>query len=586
MKRAAVCIGVNRAATMTPLLAAAQGARDFEAWAVDQQCVTALLVDDTKPVTASDVFDAVDRFVAGNFGQLIIYFAGHGILTAPGTEYWLLSRAPINPNEAVNLFRSTEDARNSGIPHVVFVSDACRSSVTGPPLSGVTGSVIFPSRVASQRGEVDVYYATRPGDPAYEVPQAQAAAAYKGIFTDALLQTVGTPALTLLDTLNEGDASIRVITSRTLKGVMEATVPAVAGGISVKMRQIPELRVETALPKYFARVNAGSIDRFRAAPSTQPSAISAALSALRAAHVDGVAHGGAAVPLNLPPGDLGLDAEVTELTSAHGRTHFETFTGFSVNGARPSDAFGSAWNIDPPFSEQGEATIWHLRLSPRNGNRRPGSVLIAFPGGWGIIVAALPGFIGNIVVKNERVTSVSYAPSDLTPTYGGYAMRAQALDAMRAALAVAARNGEFMLPADSAAAVADRIRQDKALDPTLGLFAAYAYAQLGRYDDAYSVFNYMRYGTDPWGSPATAVLFDTQLLASRARAFTAADALVPAVPFAPMLAQGWALVGEHDPLWKPIYADLRPHLIPGLWTTFDSVAVAIGHQALDQGLVL
>ena len=33
---------------------------------------------------------------------------------------------------------------DGGVPHVVFVSDACRSYAQGPPLSNVTGSVIFP----------------------------------------------------------------------------------------------------------------------------------------------------------------------------------------------------------------------------------------------------------------------------------------------------------------------------------------------------------------------------------------------------------------------------------------------------------
>jgi hypothetical protein len=82
LKRA-VCLGVNKAGTMSPLQAAARGARDFEARA---GCLTALLVDNEKPVTASDVFDAVNGFVDGNLAQLIVYFSGHGILSAPGAE--------------------------------------------------------------------------------------------------------------------------------------------------------------------------------------------------------------------------------------------------------------------------------------------------------------------------------------------------------------------------------------------------------------------------------------------------------------------------------------------------------------------
>ena len=162
---------------MTTLNAAVSGARDFRAWAKRQGCDTVLLVDDgANKVALVNIFDEVKRIVrAGTYSQLIIYFSGHGILSAPGTEFWLLSRAPENGNEAVNLFRSVTDARNSGIPHVVFVSDACRSSVKGPPLSQVSGGTIFPSRPYSQhQGEADIYYATHPGDPAFEVPESEA----------------------------------------------------------------------------------------------------------------------------------------------------------------------------------------------------------------------------------------------------------------------------------------------------------------------------------------------------------------------------------------------------------------------------
>jgi Caspase domain len=240
-RRAVICVGVDRAGSMTPLRAAAKGARDFASWAEeDQRCDTTLLTDeDARRVTVAEIFDVVDRIVnAGTYGQLIIYFSGHGILTAPGAEYWLLSRSPQNPNEAVNVSRSVVDARNSGIPHVVFISDACRSSVTGPPLSGVTGGVIFPSRPIDQtQGEVDVYYATRPGDPAYEVPEAEATQKYRGIFTDGLLKVVKAPPDLLVETVQIGSSNPNVITSRKMKIHLEATVPVDAADLDVKLRQ-------------------------------------------------------------------------------------------------------------------------------------------------------------------------------------------------------------------------------------------------------------------------------------------------------------------------------------------------------------
>src|SRR5271166_2449594 len=101
-KRKAICIGVNRAPGMTPLTAAAKDATDFEAWAKDQGCDTVLLTDQPPPskVMLNDIFEAVEQVVTrGTYDQLIVYFSGHGILLAPGAEYWLLSGGPTNPKK-------------------------------------------------------------------------------------------------------------------------------------------------------------------------------------------------------------------------------------------------------------------------------------------------------------------------------------------------------------------------------------------------------------------------------------------------------------------------------------------------------
>jgi hypothetical protein len=75
-----------------------------------------------EPVTAADVRRWIRAFVdLGTVEQLIVYFAGHGVNLWLG-EYWLLSGAPDDPNEAVNMRASADLARYCGIPHVVFIS--------------------------------------------------------------------------------------------------------------------------------------------------------------------------------------------------------------------------------------------------------------------------------------------------------------------------------------------------------------------------------------------------------------------------------------------------------------------------------
>jgi hypothetical protein len=656
-KRAAVCVGVDRAGTLTPLQAAASGAQDFGTWAEDQGCDVTVLVDGpASKVTINDIFDAVNAVVdKATYDQLIVYFSGHGILLAPGAEYWLLSRAPGNPNEAVNLFRSIEDARNSGIPHVVFVSDACRSSVKGPPLSAVTGGLIFPVMAAPpRRGEVDVFYATRPGDPAYEVEEAVATQRFRGIFTSNLLSAVKSPPAGLVESAAVGGMQLPVITTRMLKPHLEEVVPVDAAAIDVKLRQAPEVQVGTALPKFFADASrlppppapAAALPATipaqpRLATDSRPRVGAAAATSAAAAESPPIATEGPAVapaPIRLPPpviatpsaprparapaaaappvatkpasprsptlaaafdalgdthfrpvttaapmpaartaADLGLGAEVDRLAAARGRGHFETRTGFTVYGDGVASVSCLAYAADAAFPEASLPGALHVRLNLKVGPERPCSAVIEFTSGTGTIVAVLPGFIGTVVVADGRVVSVSYVPSDQTGRFGEYQRRADELDRMRAFAAVASRNGSFAVESEGGAALGARIRQAKNIDPSLGLYAAYAYAQVGAYDEVFSVFNCAV------EDPEVPVLFDIVMLAGRYQSRVWTDGTIRHAPFAPVLGQGWSLLLPGDPMHRPIHQRLRPYLVPSLWTTFDLAGVRIASEAVVRG---
>lgn len=591
IKRAAICIGVNRAGTMTPLQAAAKGATDFAAWARQQGCETTLLVDGLgKTVRVADIFDVVDRLVAaGTYSQLLIYFSGHGILSAPGTEYWLLSGAPGNPNEAVNLVRSIVDARNSGIPHVVFISDACRSSVNGPPLSGVVGGVIFPNRPYSFiQGEADVYYATHPGDPAYEVPEAKATQRYRGIFTECLLRAVEAPPPELVEVANDGTFALDVITSRKLKGHLEATVPVDASEFSVQLRQKPQVIVETALPKYFAAIQVGvstpgigapldavSFEPVRLEPALVPATIESALAAARPSELRTEMAVPEASAKTLAQ-DTGIEREISRLGALRGRDQFETRTGFTVFGIEQVEVFAQRWRPDRAFLAE-DRSAWHVRLHPISNEdvRKPSSIVFDFEGTSGAVLAILPGFIGTVIVVHGRVVAVNYVPSNQTGRYWEYQQRAEQLEEMKAFAAVASLNGRFVVEGERAEQFAARIRQLKGLDPTLGLYAAYAYAQVGRHDEAYSVYEYMK--KDEIEVP---VPFDVGMLASRFKLGVPKEPGARFAPFCPMLAQGWALLSEGDPMYRPIHRELRSNLLPALWTTLDARGIQIARDAI------
>src|SRR5436190_11230436 len=177
--REAVVIGVDKAGNLPRLRGAASGAAAFRDWLKTEGFKTTLLSDAAVPgsatvarVTANDVYSAIsDRVRAGTVEQLVVYFAGHGYINSY-SEFWMLSEAPDNPNEAVSLRESVELAKLCGIPNVAFISDACRSRPDSLGVAGVRGSLIFPNRTGpgAKVGDVDVFLATLVGDTSFEVP--------------------------------------------------------------------------------------------------------------------------------------------------------------------------------------------------------------------------------------------------------------------------------------------------------------------------------------------------------------------------------------------------------------------------------
>ena len=115
------------------------------------------------------------------------------------------------------------------------------------------------------------------------------------------------------------------------------------------------------------------------------------------------------------------------------------------------------------------------------------SVAITFGGGNGTVLPALHGYIGHITVADGGVSNVTLCPLEQ-------------LDALAAVPEAAGRNrqaaqrrlggGQPRRRCASRkirrAAFAERVRVEKQFDPTLGLYAAYAYAEAGLYDEVQS----------------------------------------------------------------------------------------------------
>jgi hypothetical protein len=556
MKRAAVVIGVDRTGDLPMLAAAARGAADFGGWCKSQRIDTTILTDaDNCKVTIKDIRDAIRKFVdKRTYTQLILFFAGHGILKSPDEEYWLLSDAPGEEYEAVNLVQSVSYARNTPFKHIVFISDACRTVPQTARLSAVKGMGVFQNLgLKNVRPKIDQYYATAPADPAYEAPLADAIS-IGGIFTRDLLRGLKGE----VPSVPENSQGKWFVTTRGLDPYLMKEVPASAAKVKRTLRQIPEVRGESNLPLFMASLDDWAPMRKGIPPPSprldiSPKPLANELELLQKKRRSIIAVGGRSKSRR-------FDAAVEEILNTKGRQGFESGAGFSVVGAKVSSASAKPGRCDLFVEDQTQQVrIWPVA---RTGTKltTPASVLLEFEDGRGTILAAWPGLVGTVLVKDGRVVNVNYTPARHTPEYKQYEMRAAQIEQRRALVAAAARSGRFRLNAEHANQDANYLRTVKKFDPTLGLYAAYAYAQVGAIDEIVDVMEYMRgdHGSVP---------FDVALLARKL------GEQKDFVPFCPMLTQGWAYLEPKAPRLNLAARRAWSHLVPSLWTTFDQRGV-------------
>jgi hypothetical protein len=121
----------------------------------------------------------------------------------------------------------------------------------------------------------------------------------------------------------------------------------------------------------------------------------------------------------------------------------------------------------------------------------------------------------------------------------------------------------------------DKIRNVKRFDPTLGLYAAYAYASAGLEQHVESVRQYQH-------EDLRTELFDVAMLARRGVSPRETEPQT-ILPFCPMLRQGWPLLAVRNAQVPNAVQAARAWLLPALWTTFASEGVALLRQAIERG---
>lgn len=575
-KKIAVVIGVNKTGGLPLLDAATKGAKKFGEWAIQQDYELKLLIDESKPITLRDIKEAITDCVSSRtYDQLIIYFAGHGILKGPNDEYWLLSNSPDDTNEAVNVLASKYLAYESGIPHITFISDACRSVPSDLRITQVTGGTIFPNLgPASIQPDIDVFYATRPGDAAYEVrDELLTTKGYKGVFTSCMLEGLNGKVNEIMKEFPDGNPDSVVVYPYELKQYLHRRVPIATSDVKIDLVQQPRIEITSRPPKFLSRFKGsgflgneeakrrfGSLSDDFAATQMD---ISAPLFDIRKV----------LNPYDDPKKDILLNYQLKDLKSASQIDTPPFNTGFIVTGKGefevdilpediPFDLYEKNYLLPRHheieyFPVPQELKFVILKINDLQGNERFTPL------------AVLADFVGTILVENGLVVSINYVPSKNSYRYQQYLMRKEEVEARRSAVTLASRHGEFIIGNNPYGLnnLAGYLRSEKALDPTLGLFAAYSYLQKGRHSDIMSVFEYMY-------QEQNNLLYDVKLLAALGNR-EVVNWPKNISPFCPVLTQGWSYLSLIPYFDNEKIKALSAHLVPGLWTTFTNKALPI-----------
>lgn len=565
LRRGAVVIGVDKIDGLATL-SASKDADRVAAWLEREGFEVAKLTDaNGGRVTLDDVFDATNTFVSpGTFDILVVYFAGHGFATGY-TEWWMLTGAPLNPNRGISFFESQTLSQTCGIPNVVIISDACRSLPNNDQLSRVKGGLIFPNQqVSSNQSEVETLKACLFGAPAYEAALVDRIAQQGGIFTATLMDAFRAPWDIMTTTLPSGEI---VVQNKALRDFLKTeTKRRVQEVIGLTKSQVPDINAFSDI--YLSRVLQPT--RTPPAPDAAMPVSFQSVASVALNEVGIKISGGSPLSADFSAAVKGSDAYrdfdvlKTQISNSAFPASFETQTGLSVSGIDVIDI------ITPPGVSSEKLivgfSIQNIRVD--FGDRsRVSDCMVQFADGNLTVLPVVDGFITNVFYGETGIESVTFVPSSNGPRWFEYAENKDRVDNLHAIVASASALGGFRIEGDAAtraqnaAQIGDQIRLMKSVDPTLGIYAAYAYAQAGLPEKVSSVASFMRgdLGFD---------FFDLAMLDRRD-----GGGVVPgAFPFWPMLTQGWEYLRPYDVSSPHDLLELKPFLRPSLWTTLSGEA--------------
>jgi hypothetical protein len=561
---AAVVIGVDKPGDFPPLKAAASGARDIGRWLSAEGYSVHQFTDDQGPVRAEALYDTFERLITPpTLDKLVVYFAGHG-LYANGTETWLLTGAPTNVQQAINLDECLKLARESGLRNVIFISDACRSSPDSLRNARISGSIVFPNLPPGQRQtrpDIDRFFAALPGRAALETRDA--ADEYYGIYTSLFMEAFRSSDQDMTKVVD----GHRVVPNRLLRKYLKSAVPSRLLTKGVRINQQPDAIIECDDNIYIGRCSDAAAP---VSPATQP-ALPSIGDAARI-HLQRFSINTSPFPISDPEKIVGsvaanvLNGVVAAATTAPNPNTPDITTGIVIKGDGSAVAMAE-WDVrrvDLPIASD-HPIAFHCELR----GRPAGTVLIRFSDGSCAPIAVLDGYVANVAFDKGSIVNISYNRS-------GQGFDDRRIEQLRATVAATTQLGVFRIEGNReqrtqrSREIADRIRVGKSMDPTLGIYAAYAYSDADILDEIRSVRSYTK-------NDLNIDLFDIAMLSGDFRDSTAA------VPFCPMLSQGWNLLRVKGVKLAPVVAEAGVHRRDSLWTIFGAPALGMLYGALRSG---
>lgn len=616
MNRAVLLIGVSRAGGLGKLQAVESSIDKMQAWARAQGIPDNQIIrrtDATGPVTIADLFNDVKALAdRDTIEQLIVYFAGHGVINNR-LEFWLLSDAPVNAGAAVNVNGNIALAQAGAFEHVVFLSDACRTPTQGVQYSRIIGGDIFPNIEDTERERsVDIFFGTSLGAPALEVLQTETSQRYQAMFTEALL-----------DALNGKIPEIIVngrVRPRPMKRVLPNRVADKirASGLTLATSQTPDARVTSDDDAWLAEIRprVGGA----AKPPTGHVDVDAPEAGLPPPPMGRPSPASASPPPPTPPPPpppapppvteeaaplstrevAQLVVEVALRKNIYGRAattseEVKTLTvrGVSVNAGKllRSMARGIVNRLPQTMPDQPGFEIHGRALASAScpdgacqvgieGNAttvsvdthgRQSQALLEFADGSGVLLPVIKDFIGVLRFHERGLDEVWYEPANEHDA----SLSRQELEFLRQAVIKASSLGVFTIEGTDADQLASRMQNVKFQDPALAVYAAYAYHDIGQFRRIAQMQEFLR-------ANLGVQLYDLALLSrSLLKDASLADGMVPRLP---LLSQGWALVGALRGRIPDELEMLRKELKPSLWSLYTPEGVqAIRAWLSDHG---